>query len=70
MLSTGELKMVQHITLEDKLMGDDSTPRKVLSLARGREMMYDVIPKKDAKILETDISLIINTSTPINKKAK
>ena len=26
-------------------MGDDSTPRKVLSLARGKEQMYKVIPK-------------------------
>jgi len=35
MLSNGEIKMVQNITLEDKLMGDDSTPRNILDLGIG-----------------------------------
>lgn len=38
----GSLKMVQHVRVGDLLMGDDSTPRKVLSLARGVEEMYDI----------------------------
>lgn len=42
MLHDGTIKMVQHIEIGDKLMGDDSTPRKVLSLARGRETMYKI----------------------------
>ena len=42
----GSIKMVQDINVGDKLMGDDSTPRNVLSLARGREMLYDIIPAK------------------------
>ena len=42
----GSKKMVQDIKVGDQLMGDDSTPRNVLSLARGREMMYRVTPKK------------------------
>ena len=45
----GSIKKIQDIKVGDKLMGDDSTPRNVLSLARGREMMYDVIPKKGDK---------------------
>jgi replicative DNA helicase len=36
----GSLKNVEDIKVGDLLMGDDSTPRKVLSLARGQEMMY------------------------------
>lgn len=36
----GTLKVVEDIKVGDLLMGDDSTPRCVLSLARGREMMY------------------------------
>ena len=36
----GQLKNVEDIRVGDLLMGDDSTPRTVLSLARGREMMY------------------------------
>jgi len=36
----GTLKKVEDILVGDLLMGNDSTPRKVLSLARGKEMMY------------------------------
>ena len=36
----GSLKKVEEIRVGDQLMGDDSTPRRVLSLARGRERMY------------------------------
>lgn len=36
----GTLKPVEGIRVGDKLMGVDSTPRNVLSLARGREQMY------------------------------
>ncbi len=36
----GRVKNVEDVVVGDKLMGDDSTPRRVLSLARGREKMY------------------------------
>ncbi|MDP3685031.1 MAG: DnaB-like helicase N-terminal domain-containing protein, partial [Ignavibacteria bacterium] len=36
----GTLKSVEDVKVDNLLMGDDSTPRRVLSLARGREMMY------------------------------
>ena len=42
----GTIKLVQDIQIGDVLMGDDSTPRNVLSLARGRETMYKVNTKK------------------------
>ena len=38
----GIIKNVEDIVLGDKIMGDDSNPRNVLSLARGREMMYKI----------------------------
>jgi superfamily II DNA or RNA helicase len=38
----GTIKYVQDVVVGDLLMGDDSTPRKVLSLASGREMMYKI----------------------------
>lgn len=38
----GTIKMVQDVAIGDKLMGDDSTPREVLSLARGKEQMYKI----------------------------
>lgn len=43
MMADGSIKMVQDIVVGDKLMGDDSKPRNVLSLARGREQMYRII---------------------------
>jgi replicative DNA helicase len=36
----GSLKNVEDVEQGELLMGDDSTPRKVLSIARGREKMY------------------------------
>ena len=42
LLYNGSKKKVEDIIIGDLLMGDDSTPRQVLSLARGREMMYKI----------------------------
>ncbi len=42
----GSIKKVEDIAVGDLLMGDDSKPRKVLSLGRGREMMYWVRQNK------------------------
>lgn len=39
----GSIKKVQDINVGDQLMGDDSKPRTVLSLARGTDMMFDII---------------------------
>jgi replicative DNA helicase len=46
LMHDGSLKNVEHVQVGDLLMGDDSTPRKVRSLARGREMMYWVHQNK------------------------
>jgi len=45
LLFSGEIKNVEDITTNDILMGDDSNPRKVLSLARGKEQLYTVIQR-------------------------
>jgi len=42
----GSIKVVQEVTVGDLLMGDDSTPRKVLSICRGQEEMFDIISSK------------------------
>jgi hypothetical protein len=49
MMSDGSIKLVENIQVGDLLMGDDSKPRKVISLARGRDKMYDIIPVKGEK---------------------
>ncbi|WP_418640979.1 replicative DNA helicase [Sulfurimonas sp. ST-27] len=53
----GTLKNVEDIQVGEQLMGDDSTPRNVLSLARGREKMYWVRQNKgiDYRVNESHI---------------
>lgn len=41
----GSIKPVENIAVGDLLMGPDSKPRKVLSLATGRDQMYRIVPK-------------------------
>lgn len=53
----GTLKNVEDIKVGDQLMGPDSTPRNVLSLARGKEMMYWIRQNKaiDYRVNESHI---------------
>ena len=46
LMHDGVIKKVEEIQVGDLLMGPDSQPRQVLSLGRGREMMYRVTPTK------------------------
>jgi|LauGreDrversion4_2_1035121.scaffolds.fasta_scaffold03669_2 hypothetical protein len=39
----GNIKKIQHIKVGDLIMGDDNTPRTILSLARGVDNMYDIL---------------------------
>ena len=48
-MSDGSIKLVQDIKVGDFLMGDDSKPREIYSLARGKDKMYDVISIKGNK---------------------
>jgi replicative DNA helicase len=43
----GSIKNVEDVKIGDQLMGDDSTPRNVLSLAKGKEEMYKIWDKKN-----------------------
>ena len=45
----GSIKMVQDIVIGDNVMGDDSTPRKVIDLGRGQDELFEVIPRKGEK---------------------
>lgn len=46
MLADGRTKLVEDIVVGDSLMGWDNTPRRVLSLARGRQEMARIVPVK------------------------
>jgi superfamily II DNA or RNA helicase len=49
LMYNGSIKKVQDIIVGDLLMGDNSEPRTVMSLARGEDNMYDIIPTKGEK---------------------
>lgn len=69
MLANGEFEFVENIKVGYLLMGDDSTPRKVLSLARGREQMYKISSKKgDEYICNESHILSLKCSTYYTKK--
>ncbi|HCB14318.1 MAG TPA: hypothetical protein DEP36_12235, partial [Gammaproteobacteria bacterium] len=45
LMADGTIKNVEDVRIGDQLMGNDGTPRNVLSLARGREQMYRITLK-------------------------
>ena len=65
LLYDGTIKLVQDVKVGDVLMGDDSTPRNVLSLARGRETMYKVINRDNI-----DEFYIVNESHILSLKTE
>ena len=70
-LYNGSFQLVENIQIGDLLMGDDSTPRKVLSLARGREQMYKISSKKgDEYICNESHILSLKSSVNHSKKIK
>ena len=46
LLATGEKIKAKNIKLGEQLMGDDSLPRNVLSVTRGKGVMYQISPSK------------------------
>lgn len=46
LMYTGELKPVENIRVGDVVMGNDGTPRHVLCLHRGEDLMYRITPLK------------------------
>lgn len=66
----GSIKKVQDIKLGDKIMGDDSTPRNVLSIARGSEMMYEIIPNKGNSYKVNESHILSLKYSPSKRKFK
>ena len=46
MMFNGSLRKVQDIGIGEQIMGDDSTPRTILSVCSGTEQLYRVVPVK------------------------
>lgn len=47
----GSIKPAKEVQVGDLLMGDDSTPRKVLSICSGEDEMFEIIPLKGRKFI-------------------
>ena len=60
LMHDGSIKLVQDVQVGDVLMGDDSTPRNVLTLARGRETMYKIADASDREEYTVNASHILS----------
>jgi superfamily II DNA or RNA helicase len=56
LLYNGNIKMVQDIDEQDILMGDDNKPRIITSIARGIDVMYEILD------LDSNFSYTVNSS--------
>lgn len=71
MMYDTSIKNVQDIKTGDKLMGDDSKPRTVLSLITGREKMYEIYPVLNhANPYTVNESHILSVKNILNGKVK
>lgn len=68
LLHNGTIIPVQDVKVGDLLMGDDSLPRKVLSLARGKEMMYKISERINPYIHGTGYEYTVNESHILSLK--
>lgn len=51
MMYDGSIIPVQYIKKHDKIMGDDSLPRNILSVCQGKEMLYRIKSKNGAYVV-------------------
>lgn len=49
----GSQKRVQDLTLNDRLIGDDGTPRKIMALTQGQGTLYDIVRSDTEEVLMT-----------------
>ena len=69
MMYDGSIKMVQDIQTGEFLMGDDSTPRTVLSTCSGHEQLYKVVPVKgDSYVVNESHILSLRCNDSKSKK--
>jgi hypothetical protein len=65
LMYNGTIKKVQDIIVGDLLMGDDSSPRRVLTLARGKDILYKIIPiKGESFTINSNHILSLNIPIP------
>ena len=70
MLSNGKIKKVENIKIGDKIMGDDSTPRNIMALGRGREKMYEIKPVKGDSYTVNESHILSLKMTKASRKGR
>jgi len=63
----GSIKKVEDIVVGDLLMGDNSTPRKVLSICNGQEQLYRVDQKNGDSYIVNESHILSLKRTPDGK---
>lgn len=66
----GTIKKVQDVKIGDNLMGDDSTPRKVLREIQGFGKMYKIIPNKGEEFIVNEDHILSLKRTNIEERKK
>ena len=64
----GDTRNVEDVIEGDFLMGDDSTPRKVEQLKRGRQAMYEITPVKGESFIVNEDHILSLQSTPTGRR--
>lgn len=70
LMHDGSVKMVQDVVVGDELMGPDSKPRTVLSLVRGQETLYKVIPVKGDPYIVNESHILSLKQTGLKSQPK
>jgi len=67
----GSIKNVEDILIDDLIMGVDSTPRKVLELHNGKDIMYKIMPRKgESFIVNRGHILSLKKTNQVSKNSK
>lgn len=66
----GSIKLVQDIVVGDQLMGDDSTPRTVLTTTVGNGQLYKIIPTKGSEWVCNDAHILTLAKYQYNSENK
>jgi superfamily II DNA or RNA helicase len=70
LMFNGETKNVEDVGVDDLLMGPDSTPRRVLSLARGNAEMFKVCQANGDDYICNDEHILCLQTTGMTRKKK
>ena len=70
LMADGTIRLVEDIRVGERVMGSDGSPREVLNLCRGWEMMYRITPRRGGESFVVNENHVLSlVSTSEGKKA-